>query len=112
MKVTVTDPRPRMTVTVQDGPTFTVQPTAKTVTVVTAAGPQGPAGQDGALAPYTHTQSAAAASWLITHNLGRYPQVSVVDTAGDLLLTDVTYTALNSVTVTFAAPTAGVAYLT
>lgn len=64
-----------------------------------------------AAASYTHTQTTPAASWPITHNLSRYPQVTVVDTAGARLLTDVVYGSANSVTVTHAVPLAGVAYL-
>lgn len=77
------------------------------------AGPQGPAGPPGSGGDlsYVHTQSVAAAVWTITHNLGKYPSVSVVDSALTAWIGDVTYTNANSLTVTFGAAFAGSAYL-
>lgn len=88
-------------------------PATTSVTVLPVAGPTGPPGAAGAPggSTYTHTQSTPAASWAITHNLGRYPQVTVVDTTGDRLFPDLTYDSINTVTVTHASPTAGFAYL-
>lgn len=92
-------------------PAVRVSPPAPTsVVVLPVAGPTGPAGAPGG-STYTHTQSTPAASWAITHNLGRYPQVTVVDNAGVRLFPDLTYDSLNTVTVTHAVPTTGSAYL-
>lgn len=92
-------------------PAVKVAPPASTsVVVLPVVGPTGPTGPPGG-STYTHTQSTPAASWAITHNLGRYPQVTVVDTAGVRLFPDLTYDSLNTVTVTHAAPTAGSAYM-
>ena len=60
---------------------------------------------------YAHDQSAASASWSITHNLGKYPSVTVTDSAGDEVEGEVRYNGVNSVTVTFSAPFSGKAYL-
>ena len=60
---------------------------------------------------YIHTQSTLAAVWVITHNLGQYPSVTVVDTGGTIILPDVHYDSAIQITVTFAAPTSGKAYL-
>lgn len=59
----------------------------------------------------TFTQPTPAASWSITHALGYCPNVSVVDTSGDLCLADVEWPDAATVLVTFGAPTAGTAYL-
>ena len=78
------------------------------------AGPQGPAGE---YAPgsgdlhYVHTQSSAASVWSITHNLGKYPAVVVIDSAATSWEGDVAYTSTNGLTITFSAPFSGVAYL-
>lgn len=56
-------------------------------------------------------QATPAASWLIQHNLGRYPQVTAVDTTGERILPDLAYGSENAVTLTHAAPLAGAAYL-
>ena len=60
---------------------------------------------------YTHTQSVASASWTITHNLNKYPSVTVVDSAGSVVVGDVQYLSLNDVVITFSGPFSGTAYL-
>lgn len=63
----------------------------------------------GSIPAITHDQTIPAASWSITHNLGRLPQVSVyVD--GKEILADVEATNTTA-TVIHATPTAGVAVL-
>ena len=62
-------------------------------------------------ATYTHTQSSASATWTITHNLDCFPSVSVVDSAGSVVIGDVNYTNANALVVTFAAALGGKAYL-
>lgn len=100
-------------------PTTTVRPTNTPVgvtqrdTVVRTGGamgvqgPRGPSGDES----YIHTQSVPAATWEITHNLGQYPAVTVVDSAGRAILSDVEYLSDNALRITFAAPFGGVAYL-
>lgn len=60
---------------------------------------------------YLHTQNTAASTWTINHNLGKYPSVTVVDSAGDQVEGDVNYPGLNQATVTFSAPFSGRAFL-
>lgn len=75
-------------------------------------GPQGPKGVDGTGSSfYDHDQAVASTTWSITHNLGYFPSVSVVDSAGTLWEGDVQYVDSNNVIVTFGAPFAGHAYL-
>ena len=62
-------------------------------------------------ATFTYVQTAASAFWIIQHNLGRYPAVSVVDSAGDEVEGSVIYVDSNQVTVAFSAPFSGNAYL-
>lgn len=57
-------------------------------------------------------QVTPAATWAITHDLGRFPQVTVLDPDGQRLFPDLEYGSLNAVTVTHAAPLAGTAILT
>ena len=59
-----------------------------------------------------HLQPTPAASWSITHNLGRYPQVTVLDSDGNRVMPDLEYGSLNDVTLIHAAPLAGTAILT
>lgn len=60
---------------------------------------------------YVHTQTVAAAVWTITHNLGKYPSVSIVDSANDEVIGEVRYTNTNEVVVTFSAAFSGKAFL-
>lgn len=60
---------------------------------------------------YTHIQGEASDTWTIEHNMGRYPSVTVVDSAGSAVFGDVTYTNENQLTVTFSVAFSGKAYL-
>lgn len=53
----------------------------------------------------------AAIEWDITHNLGRHPSVTIVDTAGDVGFADVRYLDANRIVVGFSVPVAGTAFL-
>lgn len=60
---------------------------------------------------YVHKQVIASNTWEITHNLYKYPSVSVVDTGGNVVIGDVEYTSLNTLVIKFTAPFSGTAYL-
>lgn len=70
-------------------------------------GAPGPAGLD---KHYAHDQMTASDVWLIAHNLGKYPAVSVVDSAGSSVEGLVEYSNTNQLTVTFSAAFSGKAY--
>ena len=59
---------------------------------------------------FAYTQATPAATWTITHNLGKYPAVSIVDSAGSAVVGDVEYIDDNTVTITFQSAFAGAAY--
>jgi hypothetical protein len=98
------------------------------------AGPQGPQGEPGiggsditstddlvegtenkyfevGRVSYEHTQGSSSNSWVIEHNLGFKPNVTVVDSAGNIVEGEITYTNSNSITVSFQASFSGYAYL-
>lgn len=58
------------------------------------------------------TQPIASSTWNITHALGGRPSVTVVDSAGTVVIGEVVYNSDTSVTVLFSAPFSGYAYLT
>lgn len=60
---------------------------------------------------YTHQQPTASATWTITHNMGRFPSISVVDSAGSIVNGVEQYTSNNELTITFNAAFSGTAYL-
>lgn len=66
----------------------------------------------GGLNNYVVLQATPAATWSITHTLGRHPQVTVLDTNNVRVWPDVEYGSINTVTITHAAPLAGIAILT
>lgn len=72
-------------------------------------GPQGPPGLSGA--NYVHVQGVPSTVWVIPHNLGRYPSITVVDSAGTVVRGDEEYTSINVITLTFSSAFSGEAYL-
>lgn len=60
---------------------------------------------------YIHYQDVAADTWVITHNLGKMPSVTVVTSAGEQVVGDVQYNSTGKLTIGFANAFAGVAYL-
>ena len=60
---------------------------------------------------YEHTQGSSSNSWVINHNLGFKPNVTVVDSAGTMYEGEIAYTNTNSLTVSFSAAFSGKAYL-
>ena len=60
---------------------------------------------------YTHTQSTSSDTWEITHNMNKYPAVSVMDSAGTQVQGEVIYNSTNKVTIKFSAAFSGKATL-
>lgn len=60
---------------------------------------------------YTHEQTSAAVTWTITHNMAKYPSVSVVLSTGHIGYGDVAYIDENNLTVSFSGDVSGKAYL-
>lgn len=61
---------------------------------------------------HVHTQASPATTWVINHELGGYPSVTVVDTASTTVIGEVSYVSTSQVVVEFTAPFSGYAYLT
>jgi len=61
-------------------------------------------------ASYIHTQSVSASTWTISHNMGFFPSVSVVDNGGNMVIGDVSYITENQVSISFSASFGGKAY--
>jgi hypothetical protein len=74
-------------------------------------GVQGPAGPAGGDLTYTHVQGSPATTWSITHNLNKYPAVSVVDSTDRVVDGEVQYLSLNTLQLLFTAGFSGKAYL-
>jgi len=59
---------------------------------------------------YVHTQSVSASTWTVTHNLGFFPAVSVIDSGGSVVEGDVSYISVNQVSIAFSSSFGGKAY--
>ena len=60
---------------------------------------------------YVHTQGVASAMWQITHNLGFFPNVTVIDSGNSVVEGEIIYVDANRVDVGFSGGFTGVAYL-
>ena len=58
---------------------------------------------------YLHTQGVPSDTLVVAHNLGVFPSVTVIDSAGTQVEGCVTYDSENQVTITFNAPFSGTA---
>lgn len=68
-------------------------------------------GSGGSDKNFVYIQSSASNVWEITHNLNKYPSVTVVDSAGSVVVGEVLYNNTNKVTITFIGAFSGKAYL-
>lgn len=60
---------------------------------------------------YTYAQNEAASTWLISHPLKKMPAVTVVDSAGSVVMGEITYIDENTVQIKFNGAFSGKAYL-
>tara|TARA_R110000803_G_scaffold192397_1_gene255214 strand:+ start:335 stop:682 length:348 start_codon:yes stop_codon:yes gene_type:complete len=60
---------------------------------------------------FVYDQGVASSKWIIAHNLGKFPSVSVVDSAKTKVVGEVTYTDTNNLIIEFQAGFSGKAYL-
>jgi hypothetical protein len=73
--------------------------------IVGPPGPAGPQGPAGAGSAPLQLNAALAATWVLSHGLGRVPTVQVYLATGEAVLTDVATT--SQITVTFPSPQQG-----
>ena len=62
-------------------------------------------------ANFVYTQTSPSAVWTINHNLSKYPSVTIVDSADNMVIGEVFYNSLNQVTLTFAGAFSGKAFI-
>ena len=60
---------------------------------------------------FEFTQGVPATTWNITHDLGKFPSITVIDTGNTVVTGEYNYTSNKTVTLTFSAAFAGKAYL-
>ena len=60
---------------------------------------------------YIHTQGSSSAAWNVTHNMNKYPSVTVVDSGDNVVEGEVIYNSLNTLTINFSGGFSGKAYI-
>ncbi len=60
---------------------------------------------------YTHNQISASREWLVCHNLGKHPSVTVVDSANTVVVGDITYLNTEELIIRFTSEFSGRAFL-
>jgi hypothetical protein len=88
-----------------------LSPTVAGPRVLTQAAQQGLPGPPGVGSDsrYTHVQGAPASVWVVTHGLGKYPSVVVIDSSNEVVSGDVRFPTLNTAVLTFSGAFSGVA---
>jgi len=61
-------------------------------------------------ANFIHTQGTPASQWVINHNLAKKCSVTVVDSANEVVVGQVTYNSVNQVTLDFEGSFSGKAF--
>jgi hypothetical protein len=76
-------------------------------------GPSGPKGDKGdtgqAGTTHEHYQTTASSTWVVNHNLGFRPAVTILSVGGTQMLAEVIHASLNQVLVYFDEPMTGLA---
>lgn len=60
---------------------------------------------------FIYTQQVASKTWVIKHDLNKFPSITVIDSAGTEVKGEINYNDLNTVTLNFSAQFTGKAYL-
>jgi hypothetical protein len=60
---------------------------------------------------FVFSQTTPSSSWTINHPLRKFPSVSVIDTANNVVIGSVTYISDNQIIINFVSPFSGKAYL-
>ena len=84
---------------------ITVESVTHEVTVETS-GPPGPRGGSISI-----EQETASSTWTLNHGLGYYPNVTIIDSLGRMVIAPISYPDVDTVQITFTAPFSGTAHL-
>lgn len=68
------------------------------------------AGNDATDKNYVHNQISSTSSWTVVHNLNKFPSVTIVDSAGTVVVGEIQHDSNIQTTISFSAPFSGKAY--
>tara|TARA_R110002096_G_scaffold181501_1_gene359189 strand:+ start:2266 stop:2616 length:351 start_codon:yes stop_codon:yes gene_type:complete len=60
---------------------------------------------------FIHNQGSASTTWTVTHNLNKYPSVTIVTSTNVVIIGNVVYNSADQLTITIANADSGKAYL-
>lgn len=60
---------------------------------------------------YVHDQNIPSKTWIIEHQLNKFPSVTVVDSAHGVVFADIVYRNNTTIVVDFSTPCTGTVYL-
>ena len=60
---------------------------------------------------FIHSQGSANTTWTVTHNLNKYPSVTIVTSTDVVIIGNIAYNSVNQLTITLANADSGKAYL-
>jgi hypothetical protein len=82
------------------------------VVEIGTSGPQGPAGSVQASdISHIHLQSVPSNQWTVVHNLSFYPNITVVDSSGNVVEGSYSYQDEKTIIISFSGAFSGKAYL-
>jgi hypothetical protein len=59
---------------------------------------------------FTHNQTSTSNTWVITHNLNRFPSVTVVDSGGSIVMGTIVYNSNKKLAIKFFSSGAALAF--
>lgn len=65
----------------------------------------------GSNSSFEFTQGNPMTSWVVKHDLNKFPNVIILDDLGTVIMGDISYTDTNVLTINFNQPVSGTAYL-
>ncbi len=105
--ITVTENRTVVNVSVQGDQVTVQQPSSPPSVSVSGVGVKGDSAVGGLR--YTHTQASPLDVWVVNHNFGYRPDITVFSAGGLKVDAEILHTSLNQATVTFDIPYVGTA---
>jgi hypothetical protein len=60
---------------------------------------------------YIHNQTTPSLTWIVNHNLNKYPAVNIVDSTGSEVEAEIVYISINQLEVRFTSLVSGQAYV-
>lgn len=97
---------------IQNGPRIKIgiRPPERIQIKISSAGSQGIQGEPGVDVTYVHIQGVPATTWNVTHNLNKFPSVSIINSIDEVVYGLITYVDANNITLQFSASFSGRAF--